>query len=277
MADIAQRRVRTNEIWMHIIEKGDGPLILLIHAPDPCLTEHGYHAVAPDMRSYGDSNYPTDPALYTILHLVGLIDALGQDQAYVVGHDWGAQIAWRLCLFRPDKVKALIKLGPALSTTVPTVEAVQIHGDKEQGRAEKSFAKYNSLTLFKKFLLVNDPDVLVAPPGVELIDFLETPNSLPPWITKEELLYKAEKFRSFGFTGALNYYRAMDIISVPTKFIVGDKDVALQTFGTISYMEGELFKELVPSLQVLVIYSHHGRSKSLTTEILSFFSERSGN
>lgn len=66
------------------------------------------------------------------------------------------------------------------------------------------------MTVLKKFLLVNGPDLLAAPPGVEFIDFLETPDSLPPWTTEEELQYKAEKFRSSGFTGALNYYRAMD-------------------------------------------------------------------
>lgn len=94
MADIAHRRVRTNGIWMHIAEKGDGPLALLIHGfPEIWstwkhqihhLAKHGYHVVAPDMRGYGDSDCPADPASYTILHLVGdlvgLIDALGHDQ-----------------------------------------------------------------------------------------------------------------------------------------------------------------------------------------------------
>ncbi|XP_039158423.1 uncharacterized protein LOC104420548 [Eucalyptus grandis] len=189
---------------------------------------------------------------------------------------------------------------------------------QEQGRAEKSFAKYNCLTLFKKFLLVNDPDVLVAPPGVELIDFLETPNSLPPknwqahFVTASlaRSLFPIPHLNSIFASRIFNFSEWQDLtcplnagvaravagarISVPTKFIVGDKDVALQTFGTISYIEGELFKELVPSLQVLVIYSHHGlqvlviyshhfiqeeeeRTEQVTTEILSFFSERSGN
>ncbi|KAF8013525.1 hypothetical protein BT93_I1385 [Corymbia citriodora subsp. variegata] len=257
MADITHRRVRTNGICMHIAEKGDGPLALLVHGfPEIWstwkhqihgLAEQGYHAVALDMRGYGDSDCPTDPASYTILHLVGdlvgLIDALGQDQ--------------------------------------------------EPGRAEKSFAKYDCLTVLKKFLLVNGPDLPAAPPGIEFIDSLETPESLPPWTTEEELQYRAEKFRSSGFTGALNYYRSMDRnwellgpwqgaqISVPAKFIIGDKDIGWQSFGTKTYVEGEFFKGLVPGLQVLVIDGHHfiqlERAELVTAEILSFFGERSGN
>ncbi len=80
---------------------------------------------------------------------------------------------------------------------------------QELGRAEKSFSIYDCLTVLKKFLLI--PDLLVAPPGVEIIDFLETPSSLPPWVTEEELQICASKFQKSGFTGALNYYRAMDL------------------------------------------------------------------
>ncbi|KAI6701173.1 hypothetical protein NL676_015497 [Syzygium grande] len=318
MADIAHRRVRTNGIWMHIAEKGDGPLALLIHGfPEIWstwkhqihhLAEHGYHVVAPDMRGYGDSDCPADPASYTILHLVGdlvgLIDALGHDQAYVVGHDWGAEVAWHLCLLRPDRVKALVNLSVPYRPRSPQWKPVEYMTEKfgdglyitqfqEPGRAEKSFAKYDCLTVLKKFLLVNSPDLLAAPPGVEFIDFLETPDSLPPWTTEEELQYKAEKFQSSGFTGALNYYRAMDRnwellgpwqgarISVPAKLIIGDKDVGFQSFGTKSYIESEILKGLVPGLQVLVIDGHHfiqeERAELVTAEILSFFGERSKN
>ena len=65
--------------------------------------------------------------------------------------------------------------------------------------------------MLKKFLLVNGPELLAAPPGVEIIDFLETPSSLPPWITEEELQLCANKFQKSGFTGGLNYYRVMDL------------------------------------------------------------------
>ena len=78
------------------------------------------------------------------------------------------------------------------------------------GRAERAFAKYDCLTVIKKFLLINHGDVLVAPSGIEIIDHMETP-SLPPWITEDELQAYADKFQETGFTGGLNYYRAMDL------------------------------------------------------------------
>ncbi|KAK2978256.1 hypothetical protein RJ640_017107 [Escallonia rubra] len=312
---IAHRRVRTNGVWLHVAEKGQGPLVLLIHGfPElwstwkyqiNCLAEQGYRAVAPDMRGYGDSDSPPGPASYTVLHvvgdLIGLLDELQEEQAFVVGHDLGAEVAWHLCLFRPDRVKALVNLGipyrpPAPVKPVPFLtklfgEGFYISQFQEKGRAEKSFSRYDALTVLKKFLLVNGPDLLAAPPGVEIIDFLETPSSLPPWITEEELQFSASKYDKSGFTGALNYYRAMDMnwellgpwkgakIRVPTKLIVGNKDAGFRSFGTKDYIEGEEFKSIVPDIEVIIIEGHHfiqlERAEQVTNEIISFFGNQS--
>ncbi|OWM80286.1 hypothetical protein CDL15_Pgr019566 [Punica granatum] len=311
MATVTHRRVRTNGISMHIAEKGEGPLVLLIHGfPEiwstwmyqiDRLAEQGYHAVAPDMRGYGDSDCPRDLASYTVLHLVGdligLLDELKEQQALVVGHDWGAEVAWHLCLLRPDRVRALASLSVPFRPRSPTLkplalmqrfgEGFYISQFQEPGRTERSFAKYDCLTVLKKFLLLNAPELLAAPPGVEIIDFLETPESLPPWIKEEELRYAAEQFEKSGFTGALNYYRAMDKnwellapwqgakITVPTKFVTGDKDQGFQSFGTKDYIENGHFKRLVPDLDIVVIDGHHfiqlERAERVTDEILTFF------
>lgn len=66
-------------------------------------------------------------------------------------------------------------------------------------------------------MLVNAPDIIAAPAGVEIIDFLHTPSSLPEWVNLEDLQSWAEKFNATGFTGALNYYRAMDKYDVTTQ------------------------------------------------------------
>lgn len=63
----------------------------------------------------------------------------------------------------------------------------------------------------KKFLLITRTDFLVAPPDTEIIDDLEIPSTLPNWITEEEIQVYADKFQTSGFTGPLNYYRAMDL------------------------------------------------------------------
>lgn len=80
---------------------------------------------------------------------------------------------------------------------------------QEPGRAERAFARYDVATVLKKFFSIEIDD-LTAPPGVEIIDFLEARSTPLPWISEEELGQYAEKFQKSGFTGPINYYRMMD-------------------------------------------------------------------
>ena len=84
-------------------------------------------------------------------------------------------------------------------------------GCLRRNQEEQSGHLQGNLTVMKKLLLINKTDNLVAPPGMEIIDYLETPSLLPPWITEEELQVYADKFLESGFTGPFNYYRAMDL------------------------------------------------------------------
>nr|KAJ0202151.1 hypothetical protein LSAT_V11C600324700 [Lactuca sativa] len=174
MGEITHHRIKTNGIWMHVAEKGEGPV-------------------------------------------------------FVVGHDWGAHAAWHLGLYRPDRVKGIVALGVVFSARSPDISPIQsltkpfrdsfyMTQFQESGRAERAFAKYDWLTLMNKFLLINHGDVLVAPLGMEIIDHMETPSSLPPWITEDELQTYADKFQETGFIGGLNYYRAIDLSSIMPNF-----------------------------------------------------------
>src|ERR1044071_3358324 len=116
MPEINHRFVQAGNLNMHIAEAGEGPLVLLLHGfPESwyswrhqlaALAAAGYHAGAPDQRGYGQSDRPDRTEQYTIMHLigdaVGLLDALGAEQAVVVGHDFGAPLAWHAALLRPD-------------------------------------------------------------------------------------------------------------------------------------------------------------------------------
>jgi len=122
--DLQQRDVTANGIRIHYVEQGTGPLVLLCHGfPEDgilarstgALAAAGYRAVAPDMRGYGRTEAPADIFSYTILDIVGdmigLVSALGESQAVIVGHDWGANIAWHAALFRPDVFPAVAALS----------------------------------------------------------------------------------------------------------------------------------------------------------------------
>ncbi|XP_028117656.1 uncharacterized protein LOC114315269 isoform X2 [Camellia sinensis] len=282
MGEVNQQRIKTNGIWMNIAEKGTGPLVLLLHGfPEfwfgwrhqiTDLAKKGYHVVAPDLRGYGDSDSPLSPSSYSVFHivadLIGLLDHFGQQQAFVVGTDWGAIAGWYLSLLRPDRVKSLFQ---------------------EAGRAEKAFARYDYVTVMKKLILINKTDLLIAPQGMEIIDYLETPCYCPKWITEEELEVFADKFQESGFTGPLNYYRAIDLnwellapwqgskITVPVKLIVGDKDIGFECGGTREYIQGSVFKSLVPNSEVVILDGHHfihqERPQEVSNEILSFLSK----
>ncbi|KAE8710173.1 Plectin-related isoform 1 [Hibiscus syriacus] len=81
------------------------------------LSSMGYRDVAPDLRGFGDSDAPDTVASYTCFNIVGdvveLINLVAPDErkVFVVGHDWGAYMAWYLRMFRPGKVKAVVNLS----------------------------------------------------------------------------------------------------------------------------------------------------------------------
>jgi pimeloyl-ACP methyl ester carboxylesterase len=121
------RIVETDGLTQQVLEDGPegGPLVLLIHgfpelglswrAQVKALGEAGYRAVAPDMRGYGGTDKPGRTEEHTILHLVGdmvdLVRALGRSECTVVGHDWGAPVAWHCALMRPDLFTAVAGLS----------------------------------------------------------------------------------------------------------------------------------------------------------------------
>ncbi|KAI3838283.1 hypothetical protein MKX03_019334 [Papaver bracteatum] len=284
---IEHKMVVVNGINMHVAEKGEGPVILFLHGfPELWYTwkkqiiglaSCGYRAVAPDLRGYGDTDAPSSFTKYTTLHIVGdviaLIDSLGLDQVFVVGHNWGANIAWALCLYRPDRVKALVNMSipfiPRNPSTKPTDRLRAAFGNdyymirfQEPGVMEADFATVGAETAFRKLLKADSPLIPTD------IGTWVPPNSiitLPSWLSQEDVDYYVSKFGEKGFTGGFNYYRALDLnweltaawsgakVQVPVKFIVGENDLSYNNAPTKAYVHGGGFKKDVPHLEVVVM------------------------
>jgi pimeloyl-ACP methyl ester carboxylesterase len=133
---MAERRVEANGLGFHLLEEGEGYPVLLLHGfPDsshlwrnqiPALAAAGFRVIAPDLRGFGRSDKPAAVEAYLITEIMadvlGVMDALGVQRAHVVGHDWGAVVAWFLGSFAPERVEKLVALSvghPATFASAP--------------------------------------------------------------------------------------------------------------------------------------------------------------
>lgn len=118
-------RVETNGITLDVTVEGDGPDVLLLHGwPDdrtvwraqiPALVAAGYRVIAPDLRGCGESDRPTEVRAYQtpvlLADVIGLLDALQVRRTHLIGHDWGAGLAWALGALLPDRIDHLACLS----------------------------------------------------------------------------------------------------------------------------------------------------------------------
>lgn len=140
MDKIHHSTIPVNGINMHVAQiSNTGPPILFLHGfPELWytwrhqmlyLSSLGYHTISPDLRGYGDTDAPKSVTEYSVFHIVGdlvcLIETLGFDKVFLVGHDWGAAIAWNFCLIRPDLVKALVNLSVVFSPRNPVRKPIE--------------------------------------------------------------------------------------------------------------------------------------------------------
>jgi epoxide hydrolase 4 len=122
---LEHRTVDLDAVRLHLVEAGSGPLVVLLHGfPEfwyswrhqiPALADAGFRVAAPDMRGYNLSDKPRGVESYRGEALAGdvraLIEALGEDRAHVVGHDWGAQVTWETAMRHPEHVDRLAILN----------------------------------------------------------------------------------------------------------------------------------------------------------------------
>lgn len=273
MAEWMHRRARINGIDMHYVEQGTGPLIVLCHGfphlwlswrhQIPALAAAGWRVVAPDMRGMGQTEAPTDPRAYDVPHtvgdLLGLLDHLGEREAVFAGLDFGVFAIYDLAYSAPERVRAIIALEnpswPDRPEIAPLAEAaewarnhfVHIEYFREPGPADAALDAAPREFLRKVFYALSGDyhylDVWKHPPGIAYLDALpETPPLPWAWLQDWELEWYVSEYSRSGFTGGLNWYRAMDLrwaqrqawrglsSSRPFFFIGSENDVDLEAW-----------------------------------------------
>lgn len=283
MIDLEHHSVNANGIRLHYVACGSGPTVILVHGfPEswyswrhqlPALASAGYRAVAVDVRGYGRSSKPVRVDDYRMINnvgdMVGLVRALDCGSAVIVGHDWGAPIAWNSALLRPDLFRAVAGLSvpyspPALpSEPAPLARMRSMAGDEEfyveyfqeVGRAEAEIeADVRSWLLGFYWCasgdVTNGPNISRVTRGRQLRDKFVYPETMPAWLTDDDLDVYTQEFEYSGFFGPLSRYRNVDRdfvdlaafagqpIRQPSLFVGGSKDgptvwgaAAIQRFG----------------------------------------------
>ena len=230
----------TNGIRLRAAVEGAGPLVIMVHGwPElwyswrhqiRAVADAGYRVVAPDVRGYGGSDKPHPVEAYDMLQLTadvaGLVDALGEEQAILVGHDWGAPICWNTALLYGDRIQAVAGLSVPYFPRgeISSIELYKrIHAGRffyqlyfqEEGVAEAEFEADVRQSLRKIYYLASGDRtdavteaMLAKKPGDNMLDGLPEPDPFPNWLSEADLDYYTAEFTKGGFRGPLNRYRA---------------------------------------------------------------------
>jgi pimeloyl-ACP methyl ester carboxylesterase len=286
---ITLKRTEANKIKIRYAEAGSGPLVLLCHGwPESwyswrhqilALARAGYRVVAPDMRGYGATEAPEAIEHYTLFHIVGdmvgLVKALGEEKAIVMGHDWGAPVAWHCALLRPDVFHAVVGMSVPWSPPSHTnflsslrkrgITTFYIQYFQKPGVAEAELQKNVRNSLRRIYYAAGGEmreagkGFALLAPGGGLLDNTVDPEVLPPWLSEADLDYYTAEFTRAGFRGGLNWYRNLtrtwllagpwrgQPITVPSLFIAGSRDGVLRFPAAQSQMDA--FPTTLPKLR----------------------------
>jgi pimeloyl-ACP methyl ester carboxylesterase len=317
-AEIRHSQILLNGIEMHVAEAGEGPLVLLCHGwPElwyswrhqlKALAEAGFRVVAPDMRGFGRTTAPADVAAYTIFHHVGdmvaLVAALGEKRAVIVGHDWGAPVAWHAAQMRPDIFTAVAGLSVPFrrrGRAMP-LDMLRKAGKSDyywiyfqEQAAEDEFARDARFTL-RRILTIGSGDTPREHKMSMYVDrasgFLGASRQdypLPAWLSDADLDMFAAEYQRAGFRGGLNWYRNIDrnweltapwqdaVITQPALFIAGARDAVIT--GSMGQRALDELENIVPNLKRKILIEGAGhwiqqeRPDDVNAALISFARE----
>lgn len=266
--------VETRNGTFTVTVEGEGPAVLLLHGwPETALSwRHqvaalaaaGYRAIAPNQRGYDGSFAPHDIDQYTMFHIAGdaiaILDALGERDTVVVGHDMGALVAWHLALMRPDRVRGVAGMSVpyvprgrhSLTQKLRDVGAndYYILYFQDTGVAERELerdvrrAMTNVLYSCSGSLPEGALWAATVPQGGGLLDTAyDLSGPFPSWMPAADLEENIAAFQRSGFRGPINWYRNFERnwelsaayhgakIQQPSLFVAGSRDPVIAAMG----------------------------------------------
>ena len=310
---IKHHRVTINGIKYHYAEAGEGPLVVMLHGfPElwyswrhqlEALAKAGYHAVAPDLRGFGQSEVTPEVRDYSLFQhasdVKALIDYLGAEQSVIIGHDWGANLMWIMPMLYPQKIEAVVSLSipfypeprnPAeirkkwssVFTNFEKKSVIEAEFEKEPERFFRLFfyglsGNAPTGTLEKLYIQTTPED--------KLLESFPQTDKLPAWLSQSDLDYYVNAFKKTGITPALNFYRNTDEdypklkmlyqkgINQPALFIGGAEE------GAVKFGSTEPMKAALPNLRKTIILPGCGhwlqqeRPAEVNTAIIEFLNK----
>jgi pimeloyl-ACP methyl ester carboxylesterase len=286
--------IEANGITLSTMLAGDGPPVVFVHGfPElgyswrhqvVALADAGYTTITPDMRGYGASSIPGEVDAYDVVtlaaDLVGLLDALGLEQAAFVGHDWGAAVVWQLALLEPERVGAVAALSVPFAPRppAPPMEIIRRrHGEDHYLCWFQNPAAAAALERdVRRTLLAREPQTR------EWCERDEPAAAPPPWLDAHDLGVYVRAFERTGFAGGLSYYRNIDRnwsltapldgqrVLQPALFMTGSRDLVSEVMST------EGLAEWVPGLRSFSVVEGAGhwlqqeRPELVNRELLAF-------
>jgi pimeloyl-ACP methyl ester carboxylesterase len=294
MPDFEHRIVQTNGINMHVAEIGDGKPVIFVHGfPElwrswrkqmPAVAAAGYRAIAPDMRGYGRTDAPKNVEDYDVHQLTGdlcgLLDDIGAEKAFFVGHDWGAWAMWFMALLHPERVEAFANLSVPYQprSHFPPIERMtELFGEnffyivyfQEVGPAERELSEDVRKTVLRFAWSVSgqassEEFNILPKQGTGFLDQMNDPQAPMDWFTDTDLDYFVQEFSRTGYFGPVSWYRNIDRnwqttpqldgakITQPVVFIAGTKD------PVIRMVPPDGMRDWVPDLRKTVLIEGSG-------------------
>ncbi len=291
---IEHRQIGANGVELHLAYQGEGPLVVMCHGfPGlwyswrhqlPAIAEAGYRAVAMDMRGYGRSSRPLASDEYafdrTSADVLAVLDHFAAERAVLVGHDFGANLAWYMGIHHPDRIRGIAPLcvpydmelaggsdvlPSELFAAVAQNHFFHMHYYQAVGVAESHCLGREREFLRRLFWALSGEGRLLdwtrfPMAGTHYLDVLAAPPSDPPWpwLSAADFDYYVGEYLAAGpelaFIGGINSYRAMDRnwrlcrdrahaeVPVPTLFVGGARDpvIALAGDAPLEHMRGKV-------------------------------------